>query len=84
MDERAREASYGRIHNVGINYETDLAAAAVIYIDSLELIFNRKFRIRAVWRAFRTENRRKRHCYNLQIVGMILEFLLEFASHSSL
>lgn len=62
----ALEASYSRTHNVvRIDYETDLAAAAVIYIDPFELIFDREFRVRAVRRAFRTVNLRK-PCYNLE------------------
>lgn len=41
-------------------HKTDLVAA-IIYIDSFELIFGREFRVRAVRRTLRAANSRKRH-----------------------
>lgn len=57
-------AKPARIKNIwwGID-ETDLVAA-IIYIDSFELIFSREFRVRAVRRALRAGNSRKRHVTN--------------------
>lgn len=60
---RMRDFSRSRRY-VRIDHETDLVAA-VIYIDPFELIFGRKFRVRAVWRALRAANlRRNGTCYD--------------------
>lgn len=49
-------------------HETDLVAA-IIYIDPFELIFGREFRVRAVRRALRAANSRKRYVISINVCG---------------